>query len=314
MQFQTDRFNSRRRDREFGVFTLVPGLAAKGGGGGSSGEIVYPSYFETHLTDWLNDIDSLITIAQANNPYTAMTAYDPAARLAAMDGVAGLALTTGGTFDPEVEWDVLYSQADTNYTTDFDSAYVDGVVDAMEDDQEVTHMAGVSRFVAGMSEINAVMTSSFIVGMGQLEQEFVRSLNRARVDLIAEFERRRPQFVAQSAGQMAEMFLQQRNLYMQASQMNLDYDKAGIIAEKEQTDMENQFDVDAELWSLELYKYGSNMMAGPAGGTASTRSQSTTAQTALGGALSGAALGFQATGGAGGALLGGIGGLIAGLI
>lgn len=304
-------FNSRKRDREFGSFNLSPIVAEKGGGGGSSGEIIYPSYFETYLTNWLADIDSFITSAQANNPYTGMSAYDTTTR------TGSLATTTGNmnslaTYDPETEWDVFDGIANASFTANHSSSYVDSVIDSLESDQEVNHMNAVARYSAQMSEINAVMTSSYFIGLGQLEQEFVRGLTHARSELTAEFERKRTGYIIQACAQMTQLFGEQKRLGMHGYDSEIEVEKVSIIAEKEEVDLNNQFNVDEILWDLELYKYGSNMMAGPAGGTASTQPQSTTAQTALGGALTGAALGFQAAGPAGG-VIGGIGGLIAGL-
>lgn len=316
MQFQMENltFNQRRRDREFVTQELRPPelQAFKGGGGGSSGEIIYPSYFETYLSSWLADIDSLITTAQSNNPFTSMAPYNPATRITTME-TAVTNMNTLATYDPETEWDVFDGIANSAFTASMSSGYVDNVMDAYEDDAEVPHMNAVGRYAAQMSEINAVMTSSYLIGLGQLAQEFTRGLNRARYELEAEFERRRPVFILQACAQMSQLFAEQKQLGMHNFDAELDTQKAAIIALKEEADLDNQFDVDDALWDLELYKYGANLMAGPAGGAAGTRSQSSTTQSALGGALSGAALGFQAAG-TPGAIFGGIGGLIAGII
>ncbi len=87
------------------------------------------------------------------------------------------------------------------------------------------------------------------------------------------------------------------------------------MAFKEQVDQDfNIIDIDAR-WDMDVYQYGTNLLAGIAGGTVSPGgdAQMSKGQSAIGGALSGAAMGAAIGGGPGalvGGVLGGIGGLL----
>ena len=88
------------------------------------------------------------------------------------------------------------------------------------------------------------------------------------------------------------------------------------VMNKEYTDKDNEYDVAAARWDLEVFQYGSNLLAAVSGGTGFTPGP-TPGASALGGAFSGAAIGARVSGnsaiGAGaGAVLGGIGGYLLG--
>ena len=77
-----------------------------------------------------------------------------------------------------------------------------------------------------------------------------------------------------------------------------------------------QGEVFAAKWPLEVFQYGSNLLAAVSGGTGFTPGP-TGVQSSLGGAMSGAAIGARISGGSmfgagAGALLGGIGGYLLG--
>ena len=55
------------------------------GGGGSSGAVSFPAYIESMHTAWLNDMDTDLTTARANDPWSGQTGYNPATDLAFID-------------------------------------------------------------------------------------------------------------------------------------------------------------------------------------------------------------------------------------
>lgn len=307
-----------RRKTDKGIHTAFQHY---GGGGGSSGKVSYPDFIEDHLANYLeliqprdivgDDYSGFLLDARNANPYTTMTSYDPSTRIANMEAIVD-DLDTLGTNAPTTLWETYEQSASVRFDTDYGQTALDAVVDSMEDGMEVSHLRAMGRFAAQMSEINAVMSSAFLVGMAQMEQEFQRGLTKARVELRLGQEQRRVAYVLQAISHMAGLYQMGYQNRAQGYTSAIEVQRLALIAEKEEKDMDNEFDVADALWDLDIFKYGANLMAAPAGGTAVGREPSK-AQTALGGAATGAALGLQAAGPTG-AIIGGIGGLIAGFI
>ena len=92
-----------------------------------------------------------------------------------------------------------------------------------------------------------------------------------------------------------------------------------MVSLKEQVSEDISIDHSEALWDLELFQYGSNLLAGIGGGTVSPGSRPSQAggsRSAIGGALSGAAAGAMAgsTFGPYGMAIGGAIGAIGGLM
>lgn len=69
-----------------------------------------------------------------------------------------------------------------------------------------------------------------------------------------------------------------------------------MVANKEESEVTREIEVKNDLWDLELFQYGANMMASIGGGSMTTSGNKPSAtQSAIGGALSGAAAGAMMT-------------------
>jgi hypothetical protein len=102
-------------------------------------------------------------------------------------------------------------------------------------------------------------------------------------------------------------------LYQALSQITTEANRIKIVAKVEEGEKNVEYDKQDTIWDLEMYQYGSNVLASIAGAASTTTGQKpSTGQSVLGGAMSGAALG--AKGGPWGAAVGGIIGGIAGLL
>lgn len=86
-----------------------------------------------------------------------------------------------------------------------------------------------------------------------------------------------------------------------------------IVAKKEQADTVMAIDEKDATWDLEVFQYGGNLLASISGGTGSSAKTPSTAQSMIGGAMSGAAAGAM-IGGPWGALIGGVIGGASGLL
>ena len=116
---------------------------------------------------------------------------------------------------------------------------------------------------------------------------------------------------SQSAGELVRVKLQalmaDKDYAYRSAVSDVEYQKAiatlgvevqrlKIVAKKEQTEAEADFDEKDAKWDLEVFQYGANVLASAAGGTVQHPSSSKNNKTvsAIGGAVTGAAVGGMA--------------------
>lgn len=274
-------------------------VAMCGGGGSSSGEIKYPDYMVGVHWQWLNgtgthnlDVDGGQSITNAMNQAMTMNPYgsnlpaDPADEIAAMETIA----------------DAYSSQI----TIAADAAALATLMDKYEDWFADIALASVyPRFEAGMRDINAVQSSAFVIGRALIEGQIAK-----QVDSM--YERNLPVFaqtrlaIAAEHGKLAHLKTEQKRLE--------------IIAETEYATRKADQLAAQRLWNLDVYKYGSNVLASIGSASVHTGQKSVSpGQSALGGAISGAAAGamYASASGIGvgygtaiGAVLGGVAGYL----
>jgi phosphotransferase system HPr-like phosphotransfer protein len=152
------------------------------------------------------------------------------------------------------------------------------------------------------------------------------------------FEDRKVTFITKSLVSMIEMLLNQTKLRVMATNAGItemmryqlttvdmsralasliaEFNRLKIVASQEYLDRTLDLDVKNTLWDMNIYQYGTNVLSGIGAGGQIMPEKMSASQSALGGALGGAALGIQSGGGpaaiAAGAILGGIGGYLAG--
>jgi len=284
-----------------------------GGSGGSSGAVSHSAYLETVHNDWLDDTgtdtitSSMTTIMNAalgNSPWTGQGAYDPDAAIANYEAaITAFAAMLAGIVDT-TDWAALYNQAVLS---------IDGVEDAEIvadvtafgnelDDQIAT--TTLPRFQRGMQNINAVVSSAFALGESNIEgfrdRDVAKHSSGLRISAIAQ----RGQLHLEASKQMLQLMLQRFSFEDGYVKTVIEANRIKIVAKKEENDVDMQIDENDAVWDLEVFKHGSNLMAGIGGGTA-LGARPSTAQSAIGGALSGAAAGAMIAGPSG-AIVGGI--------
>jgi hypothetical protein len=326
------------------------------GGGSSSGEIDYPDYMKHRHQYWLDRMSTLIANTTSGaSPFATATAYNP-------DSAVTYMLSAACNFETAVddmEATTDFANAITNAITRFDAlaetptwvdpspAAADEIsadVDAFESVQD-DHIENdiLPRFKAGMRDINAVQTSSFVLGQAYIEASGSRDVAKYQGDLRTKAYLLKDELMAKSAIAENSFNLQletdrRRNItemnhdilqYMiqkiQFSQAVAHYlievRRMQIVAKKEQSDVNLLLDEQDAKWDLEAYQYGANMLGSIGGGTVTnSMSKASKISSALGGALSGAAAGTMVgsavpgIGTAVGAAVGGIVGLAGGLL
>lgn len=255
------------------------------GGGGSSGKSDWPDYMKTKHGLWLDGIDALFP---SSNPYTGAIAYDPTAIITDLES----ALTSFKAYFSSVATDL------TSLKTTWSgwvTTVTDGLNTALVAELE-TH--GVPEFEGGMRNINAVQTSSFVLG---------KSMLYARVGLEA------AKLALLNANQAMDLTLRFGDALRGQFAMEMDYSKVLIIAYKEKADRQVELDAEEAKWPFFEYREAGALL-GAIGSSAAMQSSAkpNPLASALGGAMAGAAAGasFGGVGAIAGGVIGGIGGLL----
>ena len=287
---------------------LICAKGSSGGGGGGSGAVDYPDYMEAWHSMALDDsgadtltssLTDVMDAAIGNSPWATATVYNPDADLALMiaapDELQNLVtlLSNGTTLDTLIA-DIL------------DHTRVDDAVTEYSADLGARLTAEVlPRFESGMRDINAVVSSAFVIGRAIIEDGQTRQVAKYSADLHM-------RAFSNDALQVIGMKLHYQQV---ASSMIIEANRMKIVAKKEETDGNNQIEEQDALWDIEVFQYGGNLLAGIGGGTVNPKEDVTRSKfgSAIGGAMSGAVAGamYGATegalvGSAPGALIGGI--------
>lgn len=255
------------------------------GGGGSSGKSDWPDYMKEHHHAFLGEIDSIIP---ATNPYTGVVAYDPASVLSALAS----SLSSFVTFYASIGNTLTTCKAAwsgwlTTTSTDLNAALVAEL-----------DTRGVPEFEAGMRDINAVQTSSFVLGKAMLYARV--GLEAAKLALL-------------NTNQAMDMTMKYGEILRNQFSAQMDYSKIVIIAGKEKADRQVELDVEEAKWVFFNYREAGALL-GSIGSSAAMQSSAkpNPAASALGGAMAGAAAGaaFGPYGAIAGAVIGGVGGYL----
>jgi hypothetical protein len=284
------------------------------GGGGSSGQVRYPAYVEGIHEDWLDatgtdTIDASVTEVMNDalgvSPYASAVAYDPDADITAY-------LAEVNDFENLVDLLSSGTGLNTLVSNILSDSRVQAEIDAYEAMLVATKTASTfPRFEAGMRDINSVMASAFVTGKALIEEEIARDVAKYAADL-------RMKAFSDDALRVIQMKLEFQKA---VSHMVVEAYRIKIVAKKEEADLTVDYDVADGKWDLEVFQYGANVMAAPAGGTAIPSGKKGGAGSVLAGGISGASAGAMAgsaispgIGTAIGAAAGGLMGLASGLL
>ena len=160
-----------------------------GGGGGSSSpytwtEIRYAPYIEARHSDFLNSVYSARVGAISNSPFSAYTDIE------VDDAFFGAGYTISsfpslydmyGKFMAGLDIEALWTQ---EYNDTIDSPVVSSLIAAEGDliDDEI-EQTSLPRLQTGMRDLNAVMSSSFVVGKSLIEDTRTKMVAKFSADL-----------------------------------------------------------------------------------------------------------------------------------
>jgi len=320
--------------------------------GGPSGAVSFPTYMQNVHDSWLrhgtsydtitNSIIDLINTAQgeSGNPYEGETAFNPNAALTlaansplkrmsdqfdTLNTMVGV-LNTANYFSTYPSVDVLTTLAAsvgtimTSIGTALASADVTAMVTAFETNKKPRFLREMSAWTAGMADINAVNTSSFVIGMALRQKDFA--------DAVDNFEAELKVGMAKSVldntlsyhlkghlltfASKADLFSRGPAIYSDLAKLKADIEKLIIIAETEEQGTQLKMDVNEGLWDFEVMMYGVNVLSSINGAPAGRSTAPSWEQSMLAGATLGAGIGGAA--GIPGSLIGGAAGGLMGLL
>ncbi len=270
-----------------------PVAECKGGGGGSSsGAVDYPAYMKTQHETWLGEMATLITDGQLGNPYSGVIAYSPANDIATINTALNTLSTDVSGITDSPLWDSYITQAKTTLeATVFDDATIaaaSSAHNAVLDDVFLTDT--LPRFQTGMRDINAVMSSTFVIGQAIIEGFKARDL--ALFDSKLRLHAQEVKYNMISSAVTEQFNLLQLKISYRKSSTEIIVDSTRINAVLNKEALSDQLDIDFNEynWGLTLYQNGANMLGAISGSAVSTKNGHRSGST-LGGALSGAASG-----------------------
>lgn len=209
---------------------------------------------------------------------------------------------------------------------------VEALILAAQDDYERGLMPAfyrsVNRFTSGMADINAVMSSSFVMGLAHMESQLQHDIAKFSTDIkmqllttlsgqylqvyasligvevdalmkgIAsytaadvEYSRNKSYFLNQAIAEIMKSHDVGYDLRKASTSLEIDAAKTAMIAKKEQIDKDLEIDVLDAKWPMDVLLMGGNLIASITGAAHTIDKPISTAQSAISGAMSGAAIG-----------------------
>ena len=257
----------------------------KGGGGGGSGKVDYPAYMKTWhglaldgggVDTLTSSITDVIDAALGNSPWTGQSAYNPDADIVQIVGAPNTLQTLVTLLSSGTTLNTLVSGV-------LDHARVDADAAEFAADLDARLIAEVlPRFEAGMRDINAVSSSAFVIGRAVIEENQDRLVAKYSADLHSKA-------FSDDALKLIGLKLEYQKF---VSQMIAESYRVKLVAKKEENEEAMKIDEADAKWDLELFQYGANVLASIGGGVAQPKVDGPSkAQSAIGGAMSGAAAG-----------------------
>lgn len=291
------------------------GGSSGGGGGGGTGKISYPSYMETMHSTWLTDVDGYMDSAVGSSPYDGAAPYDPDDDLDAMDA----AIVAFNTVVDAISVATNYASYSTAVAAQVDdnvvsTTHIDELIAAHADVIDSDYDDAVTKFTSGMRDIGAAMTSSFVIGQADIYAKKERDLAEFGKALYVEAERQRNGMITDGVQLVFRAHLQRTQFEGDVARLTADANRIRIVAKGEEVREGYEYDEMDAKWDLEMTAYGAAVLASIGGGVVTPDAgKMSKTQSALSGALSGAAMGTMVMPGWGtgvGAVLGAFGGLL----
>lgn len=231
----------------------------RAGGGGFAGKIDFPNYMRNFHGDYLIDNASvLIPILLAGaSPYNAAFAYDPDTDIDEAQARMAAYVEIIDNLDPDDDIEAFFTSAATLVDDELlPDTYITDAATAFEVTNKPGYLREVQNFTAGMSDINAVHNSAFIIGLAIMETQF----DAQKSMFVANFKMQREQLRANSILQvttlMASAYQLRLSTLNQAAGMQLENARFVVAAKQNQYDKDLEIDVRDLLWDFDVLDRG----------------------------------------------------------
>jgi len=257
------------------------GLGGGGSAGGGQGvpvpveetqEVVYQEDVTTYLQHWLNDVGwsddtdtNHIKDAIENNPFEGAVPYDPEEDIDEMVGRYYEYDSQVSAMDPVKIWKQFYDLALEKARVLEDGADVDTLSSIYEDRATERYARSIAAFNAGMADINAVQTSTFVLGQAFLQGQLQQDLDKFDASITLDRLRTKLAVISESMQQLMKMFGVKKELESNSVKMLGDLNRLKMLAGTDYFAKDLDLDVRETLWPLTLYQYGANVMSAPVG-------------------------------------------------
>jgi len=265
-----------------------------------------PEYIVAVHEDWLRNtadvasqsITDSLNNAFSNNPWESKAAYNPATKISAMEAELGSLDTAIGAFNPLTSYQSYVAALSTLFDSDvFDDTYINADIAAFQDilnDQIETIV--LPKMQAGLRDVNAVNSSAFMIAEAIIWGMSTRDTAKYGSELRQKLNVQRADMIGRAADTLLQATIAKHELHKALLHYTIEVNRIGIVALKEQTDVDRSIDVDEQKWDLEVFQYGANLLAAVSSGTAIPGSTGTSSpsqiQSSIGGALAGASAGY----------------------
>lgn len=304
------------------------------GGGGGGGTSTIPSYLQAAHSYMINregtigmplldNLYSVMSDALHANPFAAVFAYESLNDLGTMNTYINNLNSKVLALSPLNDWRNYYSNALNHLNSNTNELTVNAQINAFRAILDEDMQAQVlPEFEGGMRDINAVLSSAFIIGKALIMDGRERKLIAYGAELKHKLFLWRHEAALASTNTIIDMVNKQLGFYEVVARDMMESTRMRIIARREDSAEAIRVIETKATWKFDVFSYAGNFLASVSGGVSSPvpKGMSPTSS-ALSGALSGAATGAMvgnavpgigtAVGAVGGAIIGGLGGLLA---
>lgn len=261
-----------------------------------AGAIEYPDFQEKIYADLMAHTDdsyggtpdtinsSMIDVMNtalggSGNPWTSESSFDPTAALTPTAGspLANMrdehssAETLIDGIDPDGAsgtYSDLMGRAQSEVDSIINpssSSHVTNAVSAFEARQVLSYRRAVARFAGGMSDLNAVHSSQFVIGMALLESDMQRAVDVFEADMRIAMDRQHNAAYMQAASQIIQLYSMKLTGATNLVGLQNEISKTEIVAKSDQIQQQLSIDEHDALWDLQVFQFGGNMLASIAG-------------------------------------------------
>lgn len=238
-------------------------------GGGPSGEVRFPSYMETKHSDWLADMDTVLTTAiTGNSPFYNQTAFDPDPYIALDNAQMNVLMSYVNSIEPTTNWE----DAVDNVIAKLQSALPDDTaiataVDKRESRLAPSHMRAIGRVAASYGDINALNSSAFFIALALTEVDFQRQLNEFQNQLELNQETIRLQMIAQGIQLIIGNIHDKVRIAHAATNEYMSMNRGHVVMGSEEKNTNIDISYKDAKWDLEAFQWAGALLGAAGGGT-----------------------------------------------